>query len=83
MTLTAQRDVVIGALCSDEALRTAVLDSTDRTAAWAHVVKYGQEQGVDLDTQIAEDVWKLINDPDRDDFFNNCVLKFCKVWPCR
>jgi hypothetical protein len=83
MTLNMQRDIVIGALCSDQTLRNAVFASADLDAVRKRLADYAHDAGLTLDAQVIQDVWKLIENPERDDFFGGCRILFCRVWPCR
>ena len=87
MTLTAQQDMVIGALCSDEQFRRDIFACTTRQAVAARLDAYAASSQVSLASSLVDNVWALVSAPERTDLFSGfdgrSLLGFCKVWPCR
>jgi hypothetical protein len=85
MTLNAQRDIVIGALCSDAEFRDAIFKCKDVNAVAKKIQKYGADNGVGFDdiADVAKPLWGLVTNREREAFFRPCPEPFCKIWPCR
>ena len=85
MTLNAQLDIAIGALCSATQFRNVIFECKDLNAVQEELGKYGASNDVtfsDIAT-VANKVWEMVTDPERQAFFNGCIVPFCKIWPCR
>lgn len=89
----AQRDVVIGAICSDKRFRGDLFacESPEEVARTLGDYAHAKQIGDSLAAAVTP-AWDLRNHPDRDRYFGDCVgtdalvdgvLRFCRVWPCR
>ena len=88
MTETAQRDIVIGALCSDAQFRRDIFSSTSEGQVVARVNSYAADNDVPVNENVARDVWRLlVNSQERTQYLSGfdgeALLMFCRVWPCR
>ena len=93
MNQEAQRDVVIGAICSDKRFRSDLFTCTTEQQIASTIAEYATRKQIQdsLDAAVPA-AWALRNHPDRDRYFGDCVgtdalvdtvLRFCRVWPCR
>jgi hypothetical protein len=93
MTDEAQRDIVIGAICSDKHFRRDLFTCESEQEIADTLATYAARKQIQapLNAAVAP-AWALRNHPDRDRYFGDCVgtdalvdtvLRFCRVWPCR